>query len=222
MGIFNYFIYCFKHYADFKGRARRKEYWSFYLLNSIIPTILYIPMIIGLDNMTYSYSYSDFYLEEYINSERIIPSMDMLFTVSIILISIYYLVTLLPSLAVSVRRLHDINKDWDNIFIGFIPFIGAIILLIWSLKEGDRGTNDYGPDPKMDLTNPQTDTPESLVECPSCKRLISKDSAYCEYCGTNMKIQIVVCPACKRTNDIDATFCKWCGTRIKVSKPTMF
>ena len=59
-----------------------------------------------------------------------------------------WLATLIPSLAVAVRRLHDINKSGWYILIGFIPFVGGIILLIWAVKEGDKGANQFGPDPK--------------------------------------------------------------------------
>ncbi len=65
------------------------------------------------------------------------------------LISILYcLAIIVPSLAASVRRLHDIGKSGAWIFISLIPFIGSIWLLILLAKEGVRGDNQYGPDPK--------------------------------------------------------------------------
>ncbi len=57
------------------------------------------------------------------------------------------LALLLPYLAVSVRRLHDKGKSGWWLFIGAIPLIGAIILIIWYIGEGDAGENRYGPEP---------------------------------------------------------------------------
>lgn len=65
-----------------------------------------------------------------------------------ILSVIYSLVVFIPGLAVSVRRLHDINKSGWNILLALIPLVGAIILLVFFVKEGDKGRNTYGPDPK--------------------------------------------------------------------------
>ena len=65
-----------------------------------------------------------------------------------ILSSIYGLASLIPSIAICVRRLHDIGKSgWWYLLI-FVPLVGAIILLVWFIREGDHGDNLYGPDPK--------------------------------------------------------------------------
>ena len=65
-----------------------------------------------------------------------------------IISTVYGLAILVPSLAVAVRRLHDIGKEWYWIFIGFIPLAGPIWLLILYTKEGIRGDNEFGQDPK--------------------------------------------------------------------------
>lgn len=52
-----------------------------------------------------------------------------------------------PSLTVTVRRLHDIDKSGLWLFIVFVPLIGALLLFIWSLQGGTRGSNSYGPAP---------------------------------------------------------------------------
>lgn len=57
--------------------------------------------------------------------------------------------TVLPSLAVSVRRLHDIGKSGWWLLFGIIPLVGPITLFIFHLREGDDGENAYGSDPKM-------------------------------------------------------------------------
>ena len=61
---------------------------------------------------------------------------------------IYLLATIIPSLAVAVRRLHDVEKSGWFILLGFIPLVGAVILLVWMVSEGTKGPNKYGPDPK--------------------------------------------------------------------------
>ena len=58
--------------------------------------------------------------------------------------------TVLPSLAVSVRRLHDIGKNGWWLLFGIIPLVGPITLFVFHIKEGDAEENAYGPDPKME------------------------------------------------------------------------
>jgi uncharacterized membrane protein YhaH (DUF805 family) len=55
--------------------------------------------------------------------------------------------TLLPGLAVGIRRLHDIGKSGWYMLMGFIPCVGGIIVLVFFATQGDMGTNEYGPDP---------------------------------------------------------------------------
>ena len=61
---------------------------------------------------------------------------------------LYSLAVFLPSLAVLVRRLHDTGKSGWWILIGLIPLIGAIVLLVFTILEGEQGDNQYGSDPK--------------------------------------------------------------------------
>jgi uncharacterized membrane protein YhaH (DUF805 family) len=58
------------------------------------------------------------------------------------------LALLLPSLAVTVRRLHDTGRSGWWILIGLIPLIGAIVLLVFEVQDSQPGTNSYGPSPK--------------------------------------------------------------------------
>ncbi|WP_308637964.1 DUF805 domain-containing protein [Paenibacillus silvisoli] len=62
--------------------------------------------------------------------------------------SIYSLAVLLPSIAVSVRRLHDTGRSGWWFLINFIPIIGFIVFLVFMCLEGDPGMNRYGPNPK--------------------------------------------------------------------------
>lgn len=61
---------------------------------------------------------------------------------------LYSLAVLIPGIAVSVRRLHDTNRSGWWLLIGLVPFIGAIVLLIFMLQDGQPGDNRYGPNPK--------------------------------------------------------------------------
>ena len=121
----DYFISALKKYADFNGRATRSEYWYFVLGNFLVAVPVYVcAMIAGLN-------------------ENVLLSI-----VSFSFYGLFILATLVPGLAVVARRLHDVNRSGWFYFIGFIPLIGAIILLVWFFTEGDRFTNNYGDDPK--------------------------------------------------------------------------
>lgn len=61
---------------------------------------------------------------------------------------LFSLAILLPSLAVVVRRLHDGDRTGWWVLIGFVPLIGALVLLVFMVQDGTRGDNQYGPDPK--------------------------------------------------------------------------
>lgn len=128
----------FKNYANFTGRARRAEFWWFVLFNLILIVPLYAFAIIGSLN-------------------------ENLFLGGICAIGfcIIGLGTLIPYLAVVVRRLHDQNKSGWNFFIYFIPLVGPILIIVWLCTAGDRFANRYGEDPKnegvlhFDFDNPQ-------------------------------------------------------------------
>ena len=120
----NYYIGVIKKYAEFSGRARRKEYWMFALFTFIISFIIsFIDKATGL-NISVS------------GGEIGILNI------------IYSLFILIPSLAVSVRRMHDIDKSGWMLLLGLIPIIGGIILLVLHCKAGTVGENKYGADPK--------------------------------------------------------------------------
>jgi uncharacterized membrane protein YhaH (DUF805 family) len=61
---------------------------------------------------------------------------------------VYSLAVLIPSLAVTVRKLHDIDRTGWWILIGLVPLIGTIVLLVFALLDGTPGDNRYGPNPK--------------------------------------------------------------------------
>jgi uncharacterized membrane protein YhaH (DUF805 family) len=106
----DWYLAVLKKYADFSGRARRKEFWMFVLINFIIGLVLS-------------------FINDYLSS-------------------LYALAVLIPGLAVSVRRLHDIGKSGWWIFINLIPIIGWIWYILLAVTEGQSGDNQYGPNPK--------------------------------------------------------------------------
>lgn len=61
---------------------------------------------------------------------------------------LYMLATLIPGIAVSIRRLHDTGKSGWWLLIGLVPLVGAIALIVFMATEGTRGPNEFGPDPK--------------------------------------------------------------------------
>ncbi len=111
-----------ENYANFEGRARRSEYWYFVLFNFIISVSAWIISIILI-------FFGGFLLWFFI--------------------PIFSLALIIPNLAVQVRRLHDTGKSGWYLLMVFIPLVGPIILLVFYCTEGDRGPNEYGPDPKM-------------------------------------------------------------------------
>jgi len=120
----NWYVEVLKKYAVFDGRARRKEYWYFFLLN-----ILASIALTGIDAM--------------------IGTFDAHVGIGL-LGGVYILAVLLPGLAVSVRRLHDTDRSGWWVLISFIPVIGGLVFLVFMILDSQPGSNTYGPNPKDD------------------------------------------------------------------------
>ncbi|MFT3793207.1 DUF805 domain-containing protein [Flavobacterium sp.] len=118
----NWYLKVLKQFADFNGRARRKEYWMFvlfYCIFMVVATMIDGGLGINIGPSPYGY-----------------------ITVA------YLLAMIVPSIAVAVRRLHDVGKSGWFILVCLIPVIGSIWLLVLLAKEGDAVDNQYGPNPK--------------------------------------------------------------------------
>lgn len=119
----NYFIDCLtKKYACFSGRARRQEYWLFFLFNFIAAFVVgfiggFLASVTGVDAFAF-------------------------------LGAIYNLAVLIPSFAVFCRRMHDTGRSGWWWLIGLIPFVGIIVLLVFCCLDSQPGENQYGPNPK--------------------------------------------------------------------------
>lgn len=107
----------FGKYVTFKGRSCRSEYWYFYLFYAIVSVIAQVV-------------------------DKAILGSD----IGIIGL-IWGIATLLPILAVGVRRLHDIDHSGWWLLLGFVPIIGWIVLLIWACTRGTAGPNRFGENP---------------------------------------------------------------------------
>lgn len=120
----------FSKYATFTGRASRSEYWYFTLFNTIaIVALVIISTVIGAAAG---------------GSDGALGGL----LVGYILYAVYGLGVLLPSLAVTVRRLHDTNNSGWLILIGLIPCIGSVVLLVFMILQGTNGENKYGNIPE--------------------------------------------------------------------------
>jgi len=123
-----------ENYANFEGRARRKEFWTFVLFVFLISVALNIVAVIlsfisgALAGIVY-------------------------FVAGIVSLGL-----LIPNLAVSVRRLHDTSNPTWYIVLAFIPLVNLYWLYLM-IKEGDVGPNEFGPDPKAEGGDPFNNFP---------------------------------------------------------------
>ena len=118
----NWYLHVLKNYATFSGRARRKEYWMFFLFNVLISLGLGVLDVVA---GTYSVEYETGFFS-----------------------GLYSLLVLIPSIAVSVRRLHDTNRSGWWIVISLIPIIGVLVLFVFTCLDSQPGTNRFGANPK--------------------------------------------------------------------------
>ena len=116
-----------RHAFDFSGRSPRREYWLFVLQTYVVAIgLVFIPII-----------FSDVSL-------KVDDPLANGFFIAAVL---FVLATIIPGLAVGVRRLHDQNKSGLFLLFGLIPGIGGFIVLFFMLLDGDDYENDYGPNP---------------------------------------------------------------------------
>ncbi|MCQ6280036.1 DUF805 domain-containing protein [Bacillus sp. EB600] len=154
-----------KHYADFKGRATRQEYWMTALFINLIALVFLI----------------------------LLTTTESLFWG--VLFYIYYFAIIIPMISMTTRRLHDIGKSGWFQLVHFIPIIGAILLLIWACTDSQPNDNQYGPNPKSfenkgyaSNGSPfQTAATTEEIFCGNCgqKTPVGK---FCVRCGKELQI----------------------------------
>jgi uncharacterized membrane protein YhaH (DUF805 family) len=116
-------------YADFNGRARRSEYWLFQLFAWIVYFVAFSLEIL---------------LRASAGPDSVSPGAALFGLVLLV----FGLGSLIPALAVTVRRLHDSDKSGFWLFLLFLPLLGGLVIFIFTLLDGTEGDNRYGPDPK--------------------------------------------------------------------------
>lgn len=124
-----YFIDTIKNrYAKFDGRATRSEYWYFILFYIILTFIVVL-------------------LDTFVVNPMLGATPEQAVQGGILQV-ILALSLLIPSIAVGVRRLHDIGKSGWWILVGLVPIIGALVLIYFYVLDSQAGSNHYGPNPK--------------------------------------------------------------------------
>jgi len=118
----DWYFEALRRYADFEGRSRRKEYWFFGLFNVLFSLLL---------------TFTDTVLGTYSEGLEIG-----------VLGGVYSLAMFIPSLSVLVRRLHDTGRSGWWVWILLLPVIGIIVILVFTVLEGEPRQNFYGADPK--------------------------------------------------------------------------
>ena len=119
-----YYLKALKNYADFSGRARRKEYWLFTLYNIIIfVALVFLGAMVGFPR----------------GAEGVF-----------VFVAFYMVGVLIPALAVSVRRLHDTGRSGWWFLLNFVPF-GAIVVLVFLVQDSNPASNKFGKNPKRSV-----------------------------------------------------------------------
>ncbi|MFN8182982.1 MAG: DUF805 domain-containing protein [Candidatus Nanopelagicales bacterium] len=126
---------CFKKYAVFRGRASRSEFWYWVLF------LIIVNIVVSILDSLFGFQINTVTNTETGNSVTSVYNVGWLST-------IWSLAVMLPTLAVSVRRLHDVGKSGWWWWLNVICCIGPLILLFaFYIKESDPGDNNYGPPP---------------------------------------------------------------------------
>ena len=115
------------NYKNFKGRARRSEYWFiqlFLVATNIAVAVIDLALMNG-------------------DVERFIANGG-----GGIVGLVWIFATIVPALAVLIRRLHDTNRSGWWALIGLVPLAGAIVLLVFTVEDSNKGVNKYGASQK--------------------------------------------------------------------------
>jgi uncharacterized membrane protein YhaH (DUF805 family) len=119
----------YKRYADFSGRSCRKEFWMFLLLNIIVFVVLGGMTLSGLIRR---------------GMQPQVAGTSLMAGSALVL---YWLLTLIPYIAVHVRRFHDQDKSGWFYLLAFIPYVGTLVVLVFMALRGTHGVNRFGDDP---------------------------------------------------------------------------
>ena len=175
-----WFIKCFKQYVDFNGRARRKEYWFFALFNFLITMVLMCIWVGPVFAAAFSAGLNGTEIDEVDIVQQMVTNP------ALYIWMLYYFAALIPGIAVTVRRLHDIGKSgfWAFLIYGgsllaifsnmpeqsaaakavlsLVQLGIAIVGLVWMFTDSQPGENQWGPNPK-EAPIPDEMTPNDLI-----------------------------------------------------------
>lgn len=114
-----------KKYATFAGRASRSEYWKWVIVQLLITTVLgLLTLFLALSGST-------------IDTTTGTSTPGPLFGLGFGLLGIWYIATVIPSISLGVRRLHDINQSGWMYLLNLIPSIGSLIILVLAVLPAD-------------------------------------------------------------------------------------
>ncbi len=125
----------YRRYADFSGRSCRREYWMFTLLSVLVAFGAVVVMLAGG-----------------VAAGNSGEGSGPLFWLGFGILGLWVLASIIPSIAVQVRRFHDQDRSGWMILLGFIPYVGSIIVFVFMCLKGTQGSNRFGPDP-LDPSN---------------------------------------------------------------------
>jgi uncharacterized membrane protein YhaH (DUF805 family) len=120
-------------YVAFEGRARRSEYWGYQLFQFVaIMGFLVLGLILDFT----------------IGGVTMEPGDESAPWITIIMLFLYILATFLPSLAITIRRMHDVGVSGWVYLVSFVPYIGGLVIFVITVIDSQVGTNAYGLSPK--------------------------------------------------------------------------
>ncbi len=128
----NYYIEAFRKYAVFEGRSTRSEYWYFFLFNFLVAFVL-----------SFLFGFVGGFFAGFSGASN--KGLETLIELPLVA---YMFFALVPSLAVGVRRLHDIGLSGWWLLLYFLPFFGGIALIVMYCLDSEAGSNRFGPNPK--------------------------------------------------------------------------
>lgn len=215
------YISMFKKAAEFNTRSSRSEYWWAFLAHIIVTlilfTLVFTPAIVAVINNYDVLNYP-------------------IFTVSPLFIMIYFLVTLIPYIALAIRRLHDSGKSGWFLLLNLIPNFGWFIMMVFFVLDSEAGTNKYGANPKgitqnkniqpdirINNTSNELNTPEFLAAQTACSNGVQAAENFpkeetpsnIEEIEVSKEIDTIKCKKCGAVIETGFKFCPNCRKRIQ-------
>lgn len=181
-----WYLEVLRKYAEFSGRARRKEYWMFHLVNFIVFFLLFAAATLLRPGLLMGAG----------------TAWPLIWAFFVLLICACALANIVPALAVLVRRLHDTGRSGWWWLISLVP-LGSIVLLIFCVLDSNPGPNEYGLNPKGKEayvagpygaygTQAMAQTASGRTVPPATQMY----QGFCSHCGTPLRAGIRVCSHC--------------------------